>query len=253
MKNYHTHTKRCKHAINTEEEYIQAAIAAGFSELGFSDHTPWHYDSDFIGEIRMHESELDDYVSTLLELREKYKKQISIKIGLECEYFKKYMPWLKMILKKYPIDYIILGNHFNGSDETGIYFGHKLTKQQLTQYVDSCIEAFSTGLYSYLAHPDLANYDTQDSFYQQEMTRLCKAAKDYEIPLEYNLLGYSTYRHYPNDVFFSIAKQVGNQVIIGVDAHDAKSLLDKKSYDEAVLYLQQLGLNIIDRISFLEK
>ena len=45
MKNYHTHTARCMHAIGSEEEYILAAISAGYTELGFSDHTPWHYES----------------------------------------------------------------------------------------------------------------------------------------------------------------------------------------------------------------
>ena len=40
MKNYHTHTKRCYHAIDNEEDYILAAIKSGYSELGFSDHTP---------------------------------------------------------------------------------------------------------------------------------------------------------------------------------------------------------------------
>ena len=48
MKNYHTHTTRCMHAIGSEEEYILAAISAAYTELGFSDHTPWHYESDIM-------------------------------------------------------------------------------------------------------------------------------------------------------------------------------------------------------------
>ena len=43
MKNYHTHTYRCHHAIGKEEDYILNAIKAGYTELGFSDHAPWHY------------------------------------------------------------------------------------------------------------------------------------------------------------------------------------------------------------------
>ena len=42
--NYHTHTTRCFHAIGKDEEYVKAAIQANIKELGFSDHTPWHYD-----------------------------------------------------------------------------------------------------------------------------------------------------------------------------------------------------------------
>ena len=53
MKNYHTHTMRCYHAIDQEEDYIQAAIKAGYTELGFSDHTPWRYSSGFHSSMRM--------------------------------------------------------------------------------------------------------------------------------------------------------------------------------------------------------
>ena len=51
--NYHTHTTRCMHAIGQDEEYVQAAIKAGIKKLGFSDHTPWHYDSSFKATMRM--------------------------------------------------------------------------------------------------------------------------------------------------------------------------------------------------------
>lgn len=251
MKNYHTHTTRCHHAMNTEEEYIQAAIQAGYSELGFSDHTPWHYNSSFRSRIRMDESELEDYVNTLLDLREKYKNQISIKIGLECEYFERYIPWLRETLKKYPIDYIILGNHYDESDEDGIYFGYPLTKQQFTKYVDNCIKAMNTGLYSYIAHPDLACYDVEDPFYEQEMTRLCEEAKKHDMQLEFNLGGYREKRHYPNKKFFEIAKKVGNKVIIGTDAHASCELLDQKSYQEAYNFLKSLDLEYSEDIRFL--
>lgn len=251
MKNYHTHTMRCYHAINREEEYIQAAIKSGYSELGFSDHTPWRYDSAYHATMRMEERKLEGYVHTLLKLKEKYKDQISIKIGLECEYFPKYMNWLKQVLKDYPIDYIILGNHYDDTDETGIYFGSPLNKHQFTKYVDSCIAGMRTGLYSYVAHPDLAYYDTSDEFYTKEMKRLCIAAKECDMPLEFNLLGFSTHRQYPNETFFRLAKEVGNKVIIGTDAHEANALLDMKTYELAKQWLERLGLEITEDIKFL--
>ena len=50
--NYHTHTKRCMHACGKDEEYVLAAIANGYEELGFSDHTPWKYDTDYVAHMR---------------------------------------------------------------------------------------------------------------------------------------------------------------------------------------------------------
>lgn len=252
MKNYHTHTKRCYHAIDNEEDYIKAAIESGYTELGFSDHTPWHYASSFHSTMRMEENRLEDYVKTLRDLKDKYKDQISIKIGLECEYFERYIPWLKETVQKYDLDYLILGNHYDETDETGIYFGRPLSKKELTKYVDECIAGLKTGLFSYLAHPDLANYDTSDPFYTQEMTRLCQVAKALDIPLEFNLLGFATYRQYPNDVFFKIAKEVGNQVIIGTDAHESRALLDMSTYQKAKTKLKRLGIEPIEEIRFLK-
>ena len=237
MKNYHTHKKRCYDAIDNEEEYVKAAIQSGYTELGFSDHTPWHYETSYHSTMRMEEDKLVGYVQTLLNLREKYQDQISIKIGLECE--------------DYPSDYIILGNHFDETDETGIYFGRPLNKQQLTKYVESCIAGIKTGLYSYVAHPDLAFYDTDDPFYTQEMTRLCQAAKEYQMPLEFNLLGYATHRQYPNETFFNIAKKVGNKVIIGTDAHESSALLDMNTYQLGKQWLERLGLELTEDIKFL--
>lgn len=248
VNNYHTHTYRCLHAIGSDEDYVKCAIQAGMKQLGFSDHTPWHYDSSFQPTMRMDKSQLDDYVKSISLLKEKYKDQIDILIGLECEYFEKYMPWLKQILQSYPIDYIILGNHYYQSDETRIYFGSPLNKSYLKSYVDHCIKAIDSGLYSYIAHPDLANFDSKDPFYLQEMRRLCQYAKKHNMPLEFNLLGFSTGRHYPNKDFWQIASHYQNKVIIGFDAHSPDSLLNQDVYQQALHYLSSLNVEIIHKI-----
>ena len=146
--NYHTHTTRCYHASGKDEEYVKAAIKAGIKELGFSDHTPWHYDSSFKATMRMPECQLDDYIESIRYLKEKYKDQTSILIGLECEYFERYMPWLEKMLKDKQIDYIILGNHYYETDELHQYFGSPVNEYYLKAYVDHCIKAIDTGLYN---------------------------------------------------------------------------------------------------------
>ena len=83
LANYHTHTTRCHHAEGTEEEYIQTALHGGYHVLGFSDHTPWCYRTPgFTSRIRMLPKELDGYVQTLQALKEKYKDQLRLHIGL---------------------------------------------------------------------------------------------------------------------------------------------------------------------------
>lgn len=248
MNNYHTHTYRCLHASGNDEDYVKAAIKAGIKILGFSDHTPWNYNSNFIPYMRMRYNDINDYVQSLSRLKEKYKDQIQILIGLEVEYFPYYMDNLIQMVNMYNIDYLILGNHYELSDEYGIYFGNTLSKEKLKRYVDLCIEGLETGYFSYLAHPDLARYKDNDDYYKEQMERLCRKAKELDIPLEFNLLGYNGKRHYPSDKFFTIASKINNKVIIGYDAHIPYQLENTDSYNQARQYLEQLNVEIVDEI-----
>ena len=63
--NYHTHTIRCHHAVGTEREYIEAAIAAGITELGFSDHSPYPFSDGYVSNFRMALEETAGYFETL--------------------------------------------------------------------------------------------------------------------------------------------------------------------------------------------
>ena len=254
--NYHMHTKRCMHASGSDEECVLAAIEGGYEEIGFSDHCPWKYDSDFVAHMRMPLSQFDDYYQSIAALRDKYKDQISIKIGLECEYFPKYMKWLEEFKEAKGLDYIIFGNHYYKTDEKRIYFGTECEyDHMLKAYIDEAIQGMETGLYAYLAHPDLFMHGRRkfDELAEKESVRLCEAAKHLQIPLEYNLNGalyndVMNVTHYPHPKFWEIAAHVGNDVIIGVDAHEPKAMMNDRYRDEAIAYLTSLDMNIIDKL-----
>ena len=141
--NYHTHTTRCMHAVGSDEEYVLSAIKGGFQILGFSDHTPWKYRTSYVADMRMLPEELPEYIESLQYLREKYREQIDIKIGLECEYFPEYIPWLKEQIKKYQLNYILFGNHHFHTDEKFPYFGHHTdNRDMLDLYEEGTIEGW---------------------------------------------------------------------------------------------------------------
>ncbi|MFI3283721.1 MAG: histidinol-phosphatase [Erysipelotrichaceae bacterium] len=256
--NFHTHTTRCNHASGSDEEYVLAAIQAGFKVLGFSDHNPWKYQSDYVAPSRMELTQMEGYCQSILALKEKYKSQIEIKLGLECEYFPMYMEWFKDFLNQYPIDYIIFGNHFYKTDEHRLYYGATCTNSEfLNLYREDCIAGMATGLYSYLAHPDL--FMRADATWTKEKEEIsydiCKHALKYDVPLEYNLNGLALnlmqgVERYPHPEFFKIAAKVGNQVIIGVDAHIPSLLADETLYQLALKNLKEYGCNIINEINY---
>ena len=247
--NYHTHTTRCLHAYDSEEEYIEAAIEMGIVELGFSDHVPCPFKDGSVSGIRMTMEQVPDYVSTIRRLGEAYKKYIRLYVGFEAEYCPEFFQEQMNIFRKYKCDYLIMGQHFLGNEFVGPYMGAVTTDEsRIRDYVDRVIEGMRTGEFLYLAHPDLINYQGLDSVYDWEMSRLCKAMKELNIPLEINLLGMSEGRQYPNEQFWKLAGENGNQVILGLDAHSAMQMKNVNCYNKAMEMVEKYNLNLIKRI-----
>ncbi|NLA78003.1 MAG: histidinol-phosphatase [Erysipelothrix sp.] len=252
--NYHTHTTRCKHAYGSDEAYVMAAIKAGYDELGMSEHSPWVLHPGETAAYRMELEDMDDYMQSMRTLREKYKDQITIHIGLEAEYFRDRFDWLVDFKKQHALDFIIFGNHNRDRISYHTYYGdYHAPDLLLDHYVEDAIEAMSTGFYSIFAHPDLyfktLNVVNQDTLAAAQA--LCEAANHYQVPLEYNLGGFRYGDNaYPKAAFWEIAAKNKNVTIIGVDAHDPDHLLDDKARSDAQAYLHKIGVNLVEAIEF---
>lgn len=247
--NYHTHTPRCHHAVGQEREYVENAIRAGLKKLGFADHSPMVFDGDYYSGHRMRPEETAEYVSTLLALREEYKNDIQLLIGFEVEYYPKYFAKFLDLIAPYPIDYIIMGQHFV-DNEIGARHNYKPTDSvdQLNQYVDQVLEGLSTGCFTYLAHPDMINFTGSDEAYYAPMKRLCEGTKKLNVPLELNMLGVWENRIYPCDRFFHIAAEVGNDVILGLDAHQPDRILEADVLERAHALANRCGVRLVDDV-----
>ena len=247
--NYHTHTPRCHHAVGQEREYVENAIRAGLKKFGFADHSPMVFDGDYYSGHRMRPEEIEEYVNTILLLREEYKKDIELFIGFEVEYYPKYFNRFLEMIAPYPIDYLILGQHFLDNEIGAPHSYHKTDDiARLNQYVDQALEGLSTGCFTYLAHPDMFNFTGSDEAYYQPMKRLCEETKRMNIPLEINLLGVWEKRIYPCERFFRIAAEVGNKVILGIDAHQPERILEQPVLSEALALVNQFDLKLIDDV-----
>ena len=245
--NYHTHTERCHHAVNSDKEYIEQAIKAGIKYLGFSDHAPFMFPDGHESSYRVSVDWADEYIGTIRSLADKYKDRIQISVGFEMEYYPSYFEDMLSLARKVGADYLILGQHFI-SDEWPEGVGsltYTEDPEKLRQYVDNVISAIKSGVFTYVAHPDMINFQGDDNLYHSEITRLCQAAKEFNVPLEINLLGVRYNRIYPSDRFFAIAGEVGAPVTFGIDAHEAANLSNKEQVITAVNLVQKYNLNYI--------
>lgn len=248
--NYHTHTWRCRHAYGTEEEYIQKAIASGMQVLGFSDHTPYWFEEDYYSTFRMFPEQLDDYVQTVLQLKKQYTGKIEIPLGLEVEYYPKTFRNLMDHLNEYPIEYMILGQHYIGEEIGEAYLAKLQTGDPavLEQYCNQTMDALYTGLFSYFAHPDILGFLGDPKAYKEQMRRLCRAAKQCDIPLEINLQGQRRGRHYPNPVFWEIAAEEGCKIVIGCDAHKVEDIVSPEEVKVAENFAAQFDIQLLPTI-----
>ena len=252
--NLHTHTKRCHHAKGEDEEYVKKAIENGFKTIGFSDHAPYVFpaDSGYYSGFRINLEDTADYAESVKKLRDKYKGIIDIKFGFELEYYPSLHREELEYLKLFDYDYLICGQHyiFNEYDPQAVYTGSKTGDEGvLCQYVKQVIEAANTGDYAYIAHPDLINFTGDGDFYKEKMRYMIKELKRTDIPLEFNFLGFTDKRNYPNDIFWKMVAEEGNRVVLGLDAHKPSVYSDKKNIERFVNKLLSFGITPIGDVN----
>ncbi len=242
--NLHSHTKRCGHAFGEDEEYVLAAIEAGFTELGFSDHVmlPSLSQPGIRGDFSL----LEDYISSINELKRKYADRILIHVGFEAEWYGKELEgYYRELLARPDFEYLILGQHcFH--DTAGFHWYADLPQDvNARRYTSELIAGMESGLFTYVAHPDWYTI-WLDSF--GETSQMCahhiaEAAQRLRLPLELNC---GPLRRIPKErwsenvlqcpcpAFWDIVSQYDVDVVIGVDAHDPKNY----AVTEYALYME---------------
>lgn len=256
--NYHTHTKRCGHAVGSDEEYVLCAIEAGMKTLGFSDHAPYHIPDPG---YRMNLDEFPEYVQSIRTLKEKYKDQIDIYVGLEVECYRS--EWETLAMFRETLDYCILGQH--GFELEGKRVYNYITEEDLMRYADLIEEACAHHLCDYICHPDviLWNYPKIDEPVLKMARRIAETSKKYNIPLELNcgsgaIKGFRKFEDgyrlgYPVRECFEIFSEYHCPIIIGIDAHNPLWFLTDEYLNRALSVVEGLDLNILNDYNLIEE
>ncbi len=256
MYNYHTHTKRCGHASGEDEEYVLAAIQAHYDGVGFSDHIM--LPNIICDSVRARYEQKGEYLASIKNLKEKYKDQIKLYVGFECEWDSHFVKYYQSLLDNKEVDYLIFGNH-------GCYFkngehNYKIRSKNafLKIYLRKAVAALNSGLFKIMAHPDLyMNYTPWTKEAEYVATIICQEAKKNNVALEMNcgcilndvkrmVYGENRYR-YPYPEFWKIAKKTGNTIVVGLDAHHPSAFYsqNKKIMEDLI---QELQMPITDKL-----
>lgn len=251
--NYHTHTFRCRHAAGTDRDYVEAALAAGMETLGFSDHAPMIFPKETYGDyysgFRMLPEETADYFASVAALRAEYRGRIEIRAGVEVEYYPDCFPGFLQFMEQFPLEYMILGQHYVGNEVKGpAVFKETDETEKLEAYYDTVLAAVKTGRFLYIAHPDVISFTGEEAVYLDRTRRFLEKLRELDPVLEVNQHGHMGNRIYPREAFWKLAGEMDFAAVVGVDAHDPAELTDDESNLWCVSLAKKYGLRLQDTL-----
>lgn len=233
--NFHTHTYLCHHAKGAPAHYTAQAIKEGCTALGFSDHCPYPDNfEDIWPNIRMGVNEVPQYFAEIEQARK--IAPFPIYAGFECEYDARFLSWYRdELLGAYNAQYLVLGSHWVTIGNSHKYCPN-VEGTELNRYIDQTIDGMRTGLFAFLAHPDLfmMSYKEWDAQSKACLGALLDAAIDLDMPLEINGLGCSREPNntangmrypYPYVEFWEMVADSKARVICNSDAHESQTVI----------------------------
>lgn len=231
---FHIHTHICKHSSNYLDEIIDYALKHDYKELYFSEHAPITVDC-YYQTRRASYKEIAQLKHAIDLANKKYKNKLKIYFGYEVEFNKSFRPHCKKLAKDPYCQFLVFGNHFYGDlfkmkYPLPLVMNVTKTKQQLKEFDENNKAAMSSGLISWVAHPDifLNSYQKWDSTAKAVSKHIIEWAKKYKLPLGFNV-NFKDFKtkskwHYPCEYFWKMVAKTNIPVIIESDAHDMHTI-----------------------------
>ena len=162
------------------------------------------------------------------------------------EYFPQFFDCTMEQIDKYPVDYLILGQHFYDQEE-GWYSPKRAweDEEHLAMYVERVMSGIQTYRFLYVAHPDIVCFTGEKEHYRKHMLPLIQEMKRRDMPIEINMNGFRARQHYPTLDFIEMGVECGCDFIIGMDVHNPKLLLDFENYELCKRLVKVFGGNLI--------
>jgi histidinol-phosphatase (PHP family) len=188
------------------------------------------------------------------EVKEKFGDRINILFGLEVDYFPEFENEIGQVLQRFNFDYVIGSIHFldewNYDTDKSRY--SEFTNDYLYEwYFSELQKAVKSGLFDYMAHPDLIKKhriwpETSKTLLFRETA---KVFADFGVGYELNTSG----RDRPCGDFFPGAELIsefyraGVNVTPGSDSHSAGQI--GRYFEEAKAFLRETGYKSMVRFN----
>ena len=257
--NFHTHSHHC-HGEDGLEAYVKKAIEKKMYAIGFSSHAPVPFFSDW----QIKQSQLDNYLKEIADLKNKYCKNIRIYSGLEVDYIPNVVG--PKSFYKQNLDIIIGSVHYTGQYKNGEHYLFDISVKEFEKglktlfnndiiklvdlYYSNIISMVKNDPPDIIGHLDLIkkfNYNNKyfnenDDWYQNITTEVIKVISHSSCIIEVNTRGYYMgldKEFYPNRLILDKCLKHNIPVTLSSDAHKADDI--DNSFEEAASLLLDIG------------
>lgn len=248
LADYHTHHYRCGHAGGNLEDYVEAAIGAGLSEIGLSDHSPiYHLGHELQPRpgTAMSRDEFPAYVQEMQEVQRRYTGRIQVRLGVESDYVLGWDDHYRALWRSYPLDYVIGSVHWLGrwSIFSPRLPGGRTAEDIYDEYLRTTQAAALSGAYDILGHLDCLK--TRGHIPDLGMTSLLeetvKVIASTGVAIELNTSGWrkGLGEPYPREQLLGMCCHYGVPVTLGSDAHRPGDVA--AGFPEALKLLRRVG------------
>ena len=228
---YHTHTPLCRHAAGDPQAYVDAAVRAGVTEYGISDHAPMLPEP--FDDWRMLDEEMPAYCHWIERARAHAAGRLAVRAGLECDWLPGCEPWIGQLASRYEWDYLIGSVHYLRDAALGAWdfdnpkwlgrWAAEDVENVWAKYWMAYVAMAESGLFDILGHPDLVKKfghhpaGDLDRFYEPVIDAVAASG----CVIELNTAGWQKpcAECYPAPRFLELACSAGIPLVISSDAH----------------------------------
>ncbi|NDV59176.1 histidinol-phosphatase [Bacteroides sp. 519] len=258
LTNYHSHCSFCDGRAPLED-FIKEAIRQNFTSYGISSHAPLPFPTHWT----MEQEDLPAYLEECFRLREQYKEQIELYVGLEIDYLNNDSNPSIARFTELPLDYRIGSVHllYDKKDEivdidcstnkyaqiVNDHFDGDI-KYIVNLYYERLLRMIELGGFDIVGHADKMHYNASvyhpglldEAWYNSLMLHYFRTIASKGYMVEINTKAFLEKGvFFPNERYFTLLKELDIPVLVNSDAHFPEKI--NSGRPEALLALKKAG------------
>ncbi len=263
---YHSHCNFCDGKAPMED-FVRAAIDAGFHSYGVSSHSPLPFETPW----SLSQRDVEAYLAEVKRLKEKYAGEIELYVGMEIDYLNEEWGPAVDYFQQMPLDYRIGSVHLVTEDATGKMMDmdgkfeefeknlHLVFHDDLKLLVETYFKASSRmvelGGFDFVAHPDKISMNgslkdsslTEYEWYNRLLWDYFSLIAEKGVMIEVNTKAYAKRgMMFPNVKYFKWLKELNIPVMVNSDAHLPQLINDNRGL--AFEWLREAGIKSTRRL-----